>query len=179
MKSSSDHFTSFSTRPSTSKVQVARSMSGVPCASSTGHFFVRDCPGGILFSRRVSGLMMVSGSEISSGLRGFAVWYFGSLIRLSRKLIALGALCFELCALLFSVFSCCGMGPIGHMGPIRLTTTKHQVQSSFLSIPFCKRHQFFRHPLTDAFGSRLLDANVAVMPIVAITLWTTSAHIVF
>src|SRR5215213_2065082 len=65
------------------------STSGVPCASSTGHFLVRDCPGGIRFSRRVSGLMMISGSSISSGLRGSVVWYLGSLKRLLRKLIAI------------------------------------------------------------------------------------------
>jgi len=58
--------------PSTSNDQVARSISGVPCASSTGHFFVRDWPGGMRFSRRVSGLMM-SASAISSGWRGSVV----------------------------------------------------------------------------------------------------------
>src|SRR6266498_1321368 len=96
MNSSSDHFCGCSTSPSTSNDQVARSISGVPCASSTGHFLVRDCPGGMRLSRRVSGLMM-SASVISSGLRGSAVWYFGSLIRLLRKLIAkfwLALLCF-------------------------------------------------------------------------------------
>src|SRR6195256_386109 len=86
MNSSSDQFCGCSTKPSTSNDQVARSISGVPCASSTGHFFVRDCPGGMRFSRRVSGLMM-SASVISSGLRGSLVWYFGSLIRLLRKLM--------------------------------------------------------------------------------------------
>src|ERR1051325_561347 len=87
MNSSSDHFNGFSTRPSISNVHFARSMSGVPCASSTGHFFVRDWPGGMRLSLCVSGLMITSGSWISSGLRGSVVWYFGSLNRLSRKLI--------------------------------------------------------------------------------------------
>src|SRR5215217_5185207 len=62
-------------------------MSGVPCASSTGHFLVRDWPGGMRLSRCVSGLMMISESSSSSGLRGSVVWYFGSWNRLSRKLI--------------------------------------------------------------------------------------------
>src|SRR5207245_6982014 len=56
-------------------------------ASSTGHFFVRDCPGGMRLSRRVSGEMITSGSVTSSGLRGAWSWYLGSLIRASRKLI--------------------------------------------------------------------------------------------
>src|SRR6478672_1500283 len=165
MNSSRDHFTLFSTRPSTSNVHVARSMSGVPCASSTGHFFVRDCPGGILFSRSVSGLMMISGSEISSGLRGFAVWYFGSLIRLSRKLIRRGSWAF---GLWFSFQLLEGQRP----------TTK-DLRPLLLCIPFRKCYQFVRHPLTNAFGSRLLDANVAVMPIIVITLRTACAHLVF
>src|SRR5882724_459640 len=87
MNSSSENCKGFSTRPSTSNFQVARSTGGAPCASSTGHFLVRACPGGMRFSRRVSGLTMMSGSETSSGLRGLACWYFGSLIRPSRKLI--------------------------------------------------------------------------------------------
>src|ERR1041385_2565720 len=89
INSSSDHVSGFSTSPSTSNSQFARSMSGVPCASSTGHFFVRDWPGGMRFSRRVSGLMITSGSSISSGLRGSLFWYFGSWNRLLRKLIKL------------------------------------------------------------------------------------------
>src|SRR5687767_6748211 len=86
--SSSENFTGLSTRPSTSNVHVARSTDGVPCASSTGHFLVRDCPGGIRLSRRVSGLMITSESLISSGLRGALSWYLGSLIKVSRKLIS-------------------------------------------------------------------------------------------
>src|SRR5213594_1106413 len=87
MNSSNEKSRFFSTSPSTSNFQVARSIGGAPCASSTGHFLVRVCPGGIRFSRRVSGLMMISGSSICSGWRGSLVWYFGSLIRLLRKLI--------------------------------------------------------------------------------------------
>src|SRR6266852_1635041 len=89
MKASRENSSGFSTNPSTSNFQVARSTGGAPCASSTGHFFVRVCPGGIRFSRWVSGLMITSGSLTSSGLRGSVVWYFGSLIRLLRKLILL------------------------------------------------------------------------------------------
>src|SRR6267378_4635426 len=89
MNSSNEKLGFRSTRPSISNLQVARSISGAPCASSTGHFFVRDCPGGIRCSRRVSGLIMISGSGTSSGGRGSLCWYFGSLIRPFRKLITL------------------------------------------------------------------------------------------
>src|SRR6266576_2717851 len=86
MNSSSDHFCGCSTKPSTSNDQVTRSISGVPCASSTGHFRVRVWPGGIRFGSCVFGLMM-SASAISSGWRGSPGWYFGSLNKPPRKLI--------------------------------------------------------------------------------------------
>src|SRR6266851_8931390 len=89
MNSSNEKLRGLSTKPSTSNFHVARSTGGAPCASSTGHFFVRVCPGGIRCSRRVSGLIMISESEASSGGRGSWCWYFGSLIRPSRKLITL------------------------------------------------------------------------------------------
>src|SRR6267142_5206670 len=87
MNSSNEKLGFRSTRPSISNLQLARSISGAPCASSTGHFLVLDCPGGTRCSRRVSGLMIISGSLMSSGGRGSLVWYFGSLIKLLRKLI--------------------------------------------------------------------------------------------
>jgi hypothetical protein len=52
------------------------SMRGGPPASSTGHFFVSDCPGGTRLARRVSGLMIMA--RLSSCLFGCAALRTGA-----------------------------------------------------------------------------------------------------
>src|SRR5262249_4193178 len=63
------------TRPDSRNFQVARSISGGPPASRTGHFFVLDCPGGMRCIRRVSGLT-IAPRGASSGVATSPVWSF-------------------------------------------------------------------------------------------------------
>lgn len=73
MNSSQLHDTGFATSPSTENRHFARSTAGAPEASSTGHFKVRDCPGGTRSSRRVSSLI-IAPSGASAGVRTCLSW---------------------------------------------------------------------------------------------------------
>src|SRR5206468_11350388 len=98
------------------------------------------------------GLMITSSSVISSGVRGSCDWYFGSLIKESRKLI----------------LECGGLTPLSCNPMESAVKPAHsKLPRAVLYLLLRQLDQLLRHPFADAFFDRALDTFGSIVPIVA------------